>query len=159
MNDSVKKIQILARAQTAILRAQLKRSVQSLVLVAVGLVFALLAIGVLNFAAYAALEMRLGAWRAGLIVGLVDLLLAGLLFAKGLTQSPASEEEALAREITEMATEGLSADLEEARNELRDFMKSTRRLGEIVQRVTSLVSSPAVELIKLVSSPGSSTSK
>jgi hypothetical protein len=38
-------------------------------------------------------------------------------------------------------------------------MKSTRRLGEIVQRVTSLVSSPAVELIKLVSSPGSSTSK
>jgi hypothetical protein len=160
MNDSVKKIQILARAQTAILRAQVRRNVQSLVLVAVGLVFALLAIGVLNFAAYAALEMRLGAWRAGLIVGLVDLLLAGLLFAKGLAQSPQSDEEALAREITEMATEGLSADLDDARNELRDFMKSTRGLGEVVQRVTSLVSSPALELIKLVSSsPGSTTSK
>jgi hypothetical protein len=159
MNDSVKKIQILARAQTAILRAQIRRSVQSLVLVAVGLVFALLAVGVLNFAAYAALEMRLGPGQAGLIVGCVDLLLAGALFAKGLAQSPPSEEEALAREITEMTTEGLSSDLEEARNELREFMKSTRRLGEIVQRVTSLVSTPAAELIKLVSSSGSSTSK
>ena len=159
MNDSVKKIQILARAQTAILRAQIRRNVQSLVLVAVGLVFALLAVGVLNFAAYAALEMRLGPGTAGLIVGCVDLLLAGALFAKGLAPSPPTEEEALAREITEMTTEGLSADLDEARNELREFMKSTRRLGEIVQRVTSLVSTPAAELIKLVSSSGSSTSK
>jgi hypothetical protein len=157
MNDSVKKIQILARAQTAILRAQLRRSVQSLVLVAVGLVFALLAIGVLNFAAYAALELRLGPGRAGLIVGGVDLLLAGALFVKGLAQSPPTQEEALAREITEMATEGLGADLEETRNELRDFMRSTKRLGEIVQGVTSIVSSPVAELIKLVSSSGANT--
>lgn len=159
MNDSVKKVQILAHAQTAVLRAQLRRSVQRLMLVAVGLVFGLLAVGVLNFAAFAALEMRLGSAYAALVVGCVDLLLAGALFAKGLAQSLPSEEEALAREITEMATEGLSADLDEARSELRDFMKSTRRLGEIVQRVTSIVSSPAAELIKLVSTPESSTPK
>jgi len=159
MNDSVKKIQVLVRAQSAVLRLQVRRSVQSLVLVAVGLVFALLAVGVLNFAGYAALEMRFGPGRAGLIVGCIDLVLAGVLFAKGLAQSPPTEEEALAREITEMATEGLGADLDEARNELREFMTSTRRLGEIVQRVTSIVSSPAVDLIKFVSSSGSSTSK
>lgn len=159
MNDSVKKIQILARAQTAILRAQVRRSVQSLVLVAIGLVFALLAVGVLNFASYEALALHLGPGRAGLIVGCVDLVLAGALFAKGLAQSPPTEEEALAREITEMATEGLSADLDEARSELRDFMRSTKHLGEIVQRVTSLVSGPAAELAKLVWSPGSSTRK
>jgi hypothetical protein len=150
MNDYFKKLQILAHAQTAVLRAQARRSVQSLVLVAIGLVFGLLAVGVLNFSAFAALEMRLGTWRAALIVGCVDLLLAGALFAKGLARSSPTEEEALAREITQMVTEGLSADLDEARNELRDFMKSTRTLGEIVQRVTAIVSSPATELIKLV---------
>jgi hypothetical protein len=114
-------------------------------------------VAVLNFAGYEALEIRLGPGRAGLIVGCVDLLLAGALFVKGLAESPATEEEALAREITEMATDGLSADVDAARNELRDFMKSTKRLGEIVQGVTSIVSGPAAELIKLVSSPGSST--
>ncbi len=157
MNDSVRKIQILARAQTAILRVQLRRSVQSLVLVAVGLVFALLAIAVLNFAGYEALAVRLGPGRAGLIVGCIDLVLAAALFAKGLAQSAPTEEEALAREITDMATEGLSADLEATRSELRDFMKSTRRLGELVHDVTSVVSGPAAELAKLVWSPRSST--
>jgi hypothetical protein len=154
MNDSLKKVQILARAQAAILRAQLRRSVQSLVLVAVGLVFALLAVGVLNFAAYAAVELRLGPGRAGLIVGCVDLLLAGALFAKGLAASPQSEEEKLAREITEMATEGLGAELDEARDELRAFMKSTRRLGEIAHEVTAIAGGPIAQLVKFLSRTG-----
>jgi high-affinity Fe2+/Pb2+ permease len=154
MNDSLKKVQILARAQAAILRAQVRRSVQSLVLVAVGLVFALLAVGVLNFAAYAALEMRLGPGRAGLLVGCVDLLLAGGLFFKGLAASSETEEEKLAREITEMATEGLGADLDEARAELSTFMKSTRKLGEIAHHVSSIAGGPLAELIKFLSRPG-----
>jgi len=154
MNDTVKKVELLARAQAAILRVQLRRSVQSLVFVAVGLVFALLAVGVLNFAAYAALEMRLGPGRAGLIVGFVDLLLAGVLFAKGLATSPPTEEEKLAREITELATEGLSADLDEARVELGAFMKSTRRLGEIAQQVTSITGGTVAEIFKFLSRPG-----
>jgi len=154
MNESLQKVQIVARAQAAILRAQLRRSVASLVLVAVGLVFALLAVGVLNFAAYAAVELRLGPGPAGLIVGSVDLLLAGALFAKGLAASPESEEEKLAREITEMATESLSAELDEARGELRDFMKSTRRLGEIAHQVASIAGGPTAELLKIFSRRG-----
>jgi hypothetical protein len=157
MNDSVKKLQILARAQAAIVRAEVRRSIQSLVLVAVALVFALLAIGVLNFAAYAALELRFGPARAGLIVGAVNLLLAGALVAKGLARSPPSEEERLAREITDMATEGLSAELDEARDELREFMKSTRRLGEIAHHVTAIVGGPVAELLRIFA--GSSTQK
>jgi hypothetical protein len=149
MNDSVKKLQILARAQAAIVRAQIRRSVQSLVLVAVALVFALLALAVLNFGAYATLAVRFGPALAGLIVGCVDLLFAGLLIAKGLAESPPTEEERLAREITDMATEGLSAELDAARDELRDFMKSTRRLGEIAHYVTSLIGSPVVEFIRM----------
>jgi hypothetical protein len=155
MNDSVKKLQILARAQAAIVRAQVRRGIQSLVLVAVALVFALLAVGVLNFAAYAALDLRIGPARAGLIVGSVDLLLAAALLAKGLAQSAQSEEERLAREITDMATEGLSAELDEARDELREFMKSTRRLGEIAHQVTAIVGSPVAELLRMFA--GSST--
>jgi hypothetical protein len=151
MNDTIKKIELLARAQTAILRVQLRRSVQSLVFVAVGLLFALLAVGVLNFAAYAALEMRLGPGRAGLIVGCVDLLLAGALLAKGLASSAPTEEEKLAREISELATEGLSADVDEARGELRAFMKSTRGLGEIAQQVTSLTGGTVAEVLRLLS--------
>lgn len=154
MNDTIKKVELLARAQTAILRVHLRRSVQSLVFVAIGLVFALLAVGVLNFAAYAAVEMRLGPGRAGLIVGCVDLLLAGALFAKGLATSPQTEEEKLAREITELATEGLSADVEEAREELRAFMKSTRRLGEIAQQVTSITGGTVAEVLKFLSRSG-----
>jgi hypothetical protein len=154
MNDSLRKVQLVARAQAAILRAQVRRTVQSLVLVAVGLVFALLAVGVLNFAAYAAVEMRLGPGRAGLIVGFVDLLLAGALFVKGLAVPAPTEEETLAREITQLATEGLSAELDEAREELRAFMKSTRRLGEIAQQVTSIAGGPLAQLIKLLSRAG-----
>ncbi|HKO94646.1 MAG TPA: phage holin family protein, partial [Polyangiaceae bacterium] len=154
MNDSLQKMQIVARAQAAILRAQLRRSVTSLVLVAIGLVFALLAVGVLNFAAYAGVEMRLGPGPAGLIVGSVDLLLAGALFAKGLAVSPPSEEEKLAREITEMATERLSAELEEARDELRDFMKSTRKMGELAHQVASIAGGSTAELIKFLSRRG-----
>jgi len=157
MNDSVKKLQIVARAQATLLRAQLRRSVQSLVLVAIGLVFALLAVGVLNFAAYEALALRLGPGLGGLVVGFIDLLLAGALFSKGLAPSPLTEEEKLAQEITDMATEGLSAELDEVRDEFRDFMQSTRRLGEIAQQVTSIVSGPAAQLFRILTSAGSST--
>jgi hypothetical protein len=87
-------------------------------------------------------------------VGCVDLLLAFVLFAKAFAVSPPTEEEKLAREITELATEGLSAELDDAREELHAFMKSTRRLGEIAQQLTSIAGGPVSQLFKILTRPG-----
>ncbi|HSC88853.1 MAG TPA: hypothetical protein VLC09_16335 [Polyangiaceae bacterium] len=150
MNDTLEKVQILGRAQAAMLRAQLRRSVQKLVVVAVGLVFALLALGSLNYAALMALQKPLGAPLAGLALGLLDLLVAAVLFAKGLAEPPPSEEEILAKQISEMATNGLSRDLDEAREELREFMRDTKQLGQVFRQVSSFLGEPVVQLLKLL---------
>lgn len=150
MNDTLKKLQVLGRAQAAVIRAQLRRSVQKLVVVAVGLVFTLLALAALNYAALAALQEHLSAAQSGLVLGLFDLLVGALLFAKGLAEHPPGEEELLAREITEMATDGLSADFDEARQEVRDFMRDTRQMGQVIHQVASIIGGPVAQVIKVI---------
>jgi len=150
LNDTLKKLQVLGRAQAAVIRAQLRRSVQKLVVVAVGLVFTLLALAALNYAALAALQEHLSAAQSGLVLGLFDLLVGALLFAKGLAEHPPGEEELLAREITEMATDGLSADFDEARQEVRDFMRDTRQMGQVIHQVASIIGGPVAQVIKVI---------
>jgi len=150
VNDTLKKLQVLGRAQAAVIRAQLRRSVQKLVVVAVGLVFTLLALAALNYAALAALQEHLSHAKAGLVLGLLDLLVGALLFAKGLAEVPPSEEELLAREITEMATDGLSADFDEARQEVREFMRETKQLGQVIHQLASIFGGPVAQVFKLL---------
>lgn len=150
MNDTLRKLQVLGRAQSTVIRAQLRRSVQKLVVVAVGLVFTLLALAALNYAALAGLQEHMSPAAAGLVLGLLDLVVGALLFAKGLAEHPPTEEELLAREITEMATDGLSADFDEAREEVRDFMRETKQLGQVIHQVASIFGGPVAQVFKLL---------
>ena len=55
MNNLILKLHILSRAEMALLKIQLQRSSTRIMLYVVALVFALLALGMLNFAGYQAL--------------------------------------------------------------------------------------------------------
>ncbi len=150
MNDSIKRIKILGRAQAVVLRAHVRRTMQRLVVMVFGCIFALFALGVLNHAAYSAIESRLGPVEAGIIVGAVDLLLSALFFLKALSDQQPSEEERMAQEITELASDGLSADFEQAREEAREFMESTKRLGDVARGISSILGGPLAQLVQFL---------
>jgi hypothetical protein len=115
---------------------------------ALGIVFALLALGALNHAAYLALSSRFGPVAAGVSVGICDLLLSAALFGAGLADGKLSEEERLAAEITQMATEGLSDDFDLAREEVREFMTHTRRIGEVAHTIASFFGGPLARAVQ-----------
>ena len=121
----------------ALAKSQARRSARQLVIAAVGLVFALLAVTVFNFAAYMSLDLALGPIKAGLIVGAADLLLAALFFRTAFNETSDSDEEKLAREISEMSLSSLGEDMDEIRQEMSRFTADVRRIRSTIHSVTT----------------------
>jgi hypothetical protein len=115
MTDPVLKLKILARSEITLLRLQARRNAIRTELFLVALVFALLALGMLNFAGYQAMAVEKGPAFAALIVALADGLLAlGLVFVSR-RAGPDSEQEKLVREIRDLAYSELNADFGEVK--------------------------------------------
>jgi len=136
MNEPMQKLRIAARAEAALFSIHSRRAVRSAVLGAVAMVFALLAVSALNFGAFLALESRWGAIWAGVGVGAGDLAIAGALLYLALFRESDTQAEALALEIRTMSYASLARDVEEARKELRGFIRDVRTLRSTIATVT-----------------------
>ena len=135
MADPVLKLKILARSEMTLLRLQARRNAIRMELFLVALVFALLALGMLNFAGYQAMAVKKGPAFAALMVALADGLLALILVFVSRRAGPSDEQEKMVRDIRDLAYSELSADLDEAKAGVKQV---TEDLGRIRSSFTSI---------------------
>jgi hypothetical protein len=128
MTDPILKLQILARSELTLLRLQAQRSAARMELFVVALVFALLALGMLNFAAYQALTVKQGPAFAALIVALADGFLALILVVFSRLVGPNADQEKMVRDIRDLAYSELSADFDEVKAGLTKVTEDVHRI-------------------------------
>ena len=128
MNDFFQKIQIISRAEKAILRINLQTFAKQAVLFAVGIILILLAVAMLNVAIYVALSEHYGPVAGALVVSAINGVLAVILMVVANRTKPGPEA-AMAKEIRDLAVTEINADVEEIRqnlNDVKDDLKGIR---------------------------------
>ena len=136
MTDPILKLQILARSEMALLRIQARRNAARTVLLAVALVFVLLALGMLNFAGYQALAVTQGPAIAAMLVALADGVIAIIVVIIARGAGPNTEQEKMVRDIRDLAYNELSADFDEVKEKVSQVTDDVRRIRSGFSAVT-----------------------
>jgi hypothetical protein len=152
MSDPVKKLQLALRAETTLLKLEVRRALRSAGLSALAGVLLLFGFAFLNFAAYEALTGWLGPALAALAVAAGDIALGVLLLGFARAEPDRSEEESLARELRELTYGSLGEDLTTLHGELRDFAADVRRLRAGLGAAFGVIGGPLSALAGLFGS-------
>ena len=127
MSDSAFKLQLLVRAKLALVKIYARRTMVRATAIAVALVFVLMGLAMLNFAAYQALLESRTPGMAAFFVALGDAICAVVVvFVAGKLGSSAAEEE-MAKQIRDMAYSEVGKDVEAVKlrvEQLSDEVKS-----------------------------------
>ena len=130
-------LQLFWRAERVLAEARIKLTTKKLILGVVAGIACLFAWGMLNIAGYFALEPSAGKAGAALIVGLIDVVIAGLLVAVAQALQPGPEED-MVREVRDMAVGEIGAEVEDVQQkllQLRDDVEGVRTsITEFMQR-------------------------
>ncbi len=136
MDDLALKFRILLRAESAIRNSQIRLAVRQARLTAVGLVLALLGLGMFNVSIYLALESRLGGSTAALLLAVANGVLALILILTAGRMKTGPEVE-MAEEIRELAITELSADADEFKQELQQVRAEVTQISSGFRRLLS----------------------
>jgi hypothetical protein len=136
MDDLVLKFRILLRAESAIRNSNIKLAVRQVRLTSVGLVLALLALGMLNVSIYLALETSLGGSTAAFLLAVGNGVLALILiFTAGRLKTGPEVE--MAEEIRDLAVTELSADADQLKQELQQIRAEVTQISSGFRRLLS----------------------
>jgi hypothetical protein len=134
MDDLVLKLRILIRAETAIRESQLRLVGRQSVAIAIGIVLALLALGAVNLAIYVALAEHFSEIAAGLILALLNGVLA-VIFILAAGRMKTGPEVAMAEQMRELALNELSADADQLKQELQKVTDDVRHIRDGFSRI------------------------
>jgi hypothetical protein len=129
MSDSAFKLQLLVRAEIALAKIYARRSMLRAAFIVAALVFVLMALGMLNYAAYLGLLDKFTPGTAALLVAAADVGCAVIIAIIGRRAGPSESEENMAKEIRDMAYTEVSKDVEEVKlkiEQLTDEVKNIR---------------------------------
>lgn len=127
MTVTMPKIQTLVRAQTALARIELRCKITQISFAAVALTLSLLALAMLNVAAFLGLNHLVApAWSALILCG-VDLVLAGLLVQAATRVGPGPEAE-LAKEVRDIMLAEISNDAQAVRDEIEQVREDVQKI-------------------------------
>lgn len=127
MNDFIKKLQVLARSETAILKINLQTVARQIILYAVGIVLILLAVAMFNLAIYMGIAEDHGEVTGALIVCAINSILAVVIVMVAGRTKPGPEA-AMAREIRELALTEIHSDVGRIEQDLVDFKSDIQRI-------------------------------
>ena len=133
MDETLMKLRILAKAETTLLKASARRAAMRARLFAVAIGLVLLTVIMLNVAAYQYLLESMSAGQAALLVGAVNAVLAAVAVLAAMRIQPGPEE-AMVRDIREMALAELSGDVDLAKDE---FVRISGDLNRIRTNVSA----------------------
>jgi hypothetical protein len=133
------KFQIIARAEMALFHIRAQRVAGRSTLFIVAIVLCLLALGMLDFAAFSAMAPSQGPALAALYMALANAGAAVLVVAAARKAGPSESQEKLALQIRDLAYTELNRDIEQVQTEIQDTVKEVRQLRSGVQSVGSLI--------------------
>lgn len=136
MDDLVLKFRILLRAESAIRSSQIRLAVRQARLTSVGLVLALLALGMLNMSIYSTLEPRIGGSTGALLLAIVNGVLALILILIAGRMKTGPEVE-MAEEIRELAITELAADADQLKQEVQQVRSDVQGISDGFRRLLS----------------------
>ncbi|MEA3292042.1 MAG: phage holin family protein [Pseudomonadota bacterium] len=128
MSDPVLKLQLLARSELALAHIRARRATERSTLFIVAMVFALLGLGMLNFAAYHALTPSFGPAKAAFLVSLVNIVIAMIVILVARRAGPSENEEKMAREMRDLVYNELNGDVEEVKAKLGQITADVNRI-------------------------------
>jgi NADH:ubiquinone oxidoreductase subunit K len=128
MSDSAFKLQLLVRAELALTKIYARRSILRAAFMAVALVFVLMALGMLNFAAYLGLLDKYTPGIAAILVASADVACAVVVYIIGRKAGPADTEENMAQEIRDMAYTEVSKDVEDVKLKIEQLMDEVKNI-------------------------------
>ena len=137
MSDSIFKLQLLARSELALTQIYTRRASVRSAYFAFALVLFLLALAMLNFAAFLALKESQSPAVSAFIVALVNAVVAVIVLLVSRKAGPSENEERMAREIREMAYREVSQDVDEVKGRLENLANEVNHIGEKVTKATS----------------------
>lgn len=134
MEDIIRKLRLLAKAEAILVRLHLQRAVRQISLVLAAALFGLLALAMLNVALYLLLAPRIGAALAAFTVAGIDLLTAVLavVAAGRLELGP---DAAAVETIRDTAMQELAADAERLRKHLENLGDDIRGIRDTVSGI------------------------
>ena len=137
MSTMTRNLQLLWRAERVLTEARIKLTTRKLILGVIAGIACLFAGGMLNIAGYFALEPSVGKAWAAFIVGMIDVVMAGLLVAVAQALQPGPEED-MVREVRDMAVGEIGAEVEDVQQkllQLRDDVEGVRTsITQFMQR-------------------------
>ncbi len=133
MDETLMKLRILAKAEATLLKANARRAALRARLFAIAIGLILLTVIMLNVAAYQYLLESMSAFQAALLVGAANAVLAVIAILLAARVQP-GQEEAMVRDIREMALSELSGDVDLAKEE---FVRLSGDLNRIRSNVSS----------------------
>ena len=142
MSTIKRNLQLLWRSERILAEARLKLTSRKLTLAVGAGIAGLFAVGMFNLAALFALEPSVGIAAAAALVGFINVIVAGLFLAIAQGLRPA-EEEAMVREVRDMAIGEIGGEIEEVQatfTNLRDDIEGLRA------SIRGLVRNPAEAL-------------
>ena len=131
MNETLIKLQILARAEMTLAKVNARRLLVKTVYVTLAVVFLLLTLAMLNVAFYFVLHDIYGSTTSALLVATANALLAGLLLFLMSRIKPGVDEK-LVRDIREMALKEISADMDEAKEDFDEAVGIIKDVGGLL---------------------------
>ena len=142
MSTIKRNLELLWRSEKILAEARLKLTSRKLTLAVGAGIAGLFAVGMFNLAALFALEPSVGIAAAAALVGFINIIVAGLFLAIAQGLRPA-EEEAMVREVRDMAIGEIGGEIEEVQAAFTNLRNDVESLGASIR---SLVKNPAEAL-------------
>ena len=150
MSDPMMKLEILARAELALMRMRGQRLAVRLAFVLVATVFGLLGLGMFNLAGFHALSQGHGPAVAALFVALADTAVAVGVLLAARTAGPKESDEKLAREIRDLASRELDRDVKQLEAEFEQIGTDVRKIRSTVSSFSSTLTGTLGPLLSLL---------
>ncbi|MFC1835819.1 hypothetical protein ACFL2Q_14035, partial [Thermodesulfobacteriota bacterium] len=129
MEEILTSVRVLIRTEMILFKIHLKRAANQAVLIAIGIVSILIAVAMLNVAAYVFLSEHMNPAVGGLLLALMNGLLAVALFTLAGRMGQGSEAE-MTEEIRDLAYEQLEAKAESVGNDLAGIKSDVERIRD-----------------------------
>ena len=139
MSDSTFKLQLLVRAELALAKFHARRTLFRTAVIAAAMVFLLMGLGMLNFAAYLSLLDKVSPGLAALLVAAGDALCAFVIYVIGQNAGPSEAEEKMAQEIRDMAYTEVGKDIEDIRARVDQLTGDVKKISTGVSTVMGTI--------------------
>ena len=150
MNDPILKLKLLAKTEMTLGKHHARKAATQAVLAAVALFFVLLGLGMLNFAGYQSLSVKISPALAALFIALTNILIGIVILRIAARSGSDSDEEKMAQEIRDMVYSELNHDVEGIKAEFTKVTDDVYRIRSGFNALTSGKVGGAIGIIPIL---------